>query len=206
MLQTYDLMGQFHSKVCTGEQLHDAVVNNDLETATLLLDSGVNPNKLSASAGVPVLRTACERNNLAMVKLLVTNPHKPADPNIRGSNDVWIIIYAAVQNNTALVKVLVQEALVKVKLEVVDNWYATPLISAVRNNNIDMVKLLLEAGANPNLFPSVAQTESLLIVAVRKKSISLCRLLMKYQSNTDLCLINKYQQCSTALRIAVAQG
>ena len=188
-----------------GKQLHDAVVNNDLETATSLLVSGVNPNKLSASAGAPVLRTACERNNLAMVKLLVTNPHKPADPNIRGSNDVWIIIEAAEDNNTALVKLLAQEALVKVNLEVAHGGRPTPLISAVRKNNAGMVKVLLEAGANPNLFITGVQIDSPLIAAVETNSIPISRLLMENCCNANLSLAAKHRNFS-AMHSALNNG
>ena len=154
-----------------------------------LLDAGVDPNvkdKLSEYKD-PVLWTACGQNNLAMVKVLITHQHRPANPNIQ-VNGGWLISDAVVKDNIKLVNLLLHKAVIKVDLEVEDSVKGatyTPLIHAVRSNNIPMVKLLLEAGADSDHFRDHFPMNALM-EAAEMDSVMLCKLLVESRCNANL--------------------
>ena len=197
-----------HFKMSKKEKkLYYAVIHNDVETVTSLLDAGVDPNKKSKFSKYkdPMLWTACEQNNLAMVKLLITHQHRPANPNVQCKNG-WLIIAAIDKNNIKLVKLLLREAVIKVdlKVEVEDRIkyrICTPLMRAVTSNNIPMVKLLLEEGADPDYFPDSFAT-SAFMDAAKMDSVVLCKLLVEYRCNANL-FVFRYRRYYSALHWAV---
>ena len=143
------------------QSLHDAVKSNNLEQVKALLDGGVNPNEIDVINKPPVLFYACEQHNLEMVKLLITHPHRPANPNIRGKwgcekygrKYEYLIMYiidhyGAHYEKIELTTLLLKEALIDVNVDT--KRHGTPLINAVFHNNMEMVELLLSAGADIN--------------------------------------------------------
>ena len=187
------------------KKLYYAVISNNVEMASSLLGAGVDPNVKSKLGEYkdPMLWTACGQNNLAMVKLLITHQHRPANPNIRVKAEC-LITYAVAKNDIQLVKLLLHKAVIKVELEVeggIGGEICTPLMNAVASNNISMVKLLLEAGADPDHFPDGFAT-SPLMKAARIGSITLCKLLIEHKCCANLFVFQNGMYCS-ALHCAV---
>ena len=149
--------------------LHDAVKSNNLEQVKVLMDDCVNPNKLHRSHEAPVLFYACKQHNLEMVKLLITHPHRPANPNKRGKwGDVTyerLITYiidhnGAYHKKLELATLLLKESLIKVDVNVETKQYGTPLINAAFKCDVEMVELLLSAGADINQVTSFSQSSA----------------------------------------------
>ncbi|KAI8048050.1 ankyrin repeat-containing domain protein [Gilbertella persicaria] len=66
----------------------------------------------------------------------------------------------------------------------------TPLLIAVSAGHTDVVKLLLEKGADPSLENETSQ--SVLHYAASKNRLEICRLLIQY--NAPINQLNKYKQ------------
>ena len=157
------------------KKLHLAVIHNDVYMVTSLLGAGVDPNKKSklGKHEEPMLWTAYELNNLAMVKLLITHQDRPANPNVQGKNG-WLIMDVVEKNNIDLVKLLLHEAVIRIDREVEGPMLRT----AYEQNNPAMIKLLIthpERPVNPNV---QGKNAWLIMDAVAKNNIDLVKLLL----------------------------
>ncbi|RMZ82971.1 hypothetical protein DV737_g1835, partial [Chaetothyriales sp. CBS 132003] len=162
--------------VVAGADLHTpkgiietAIQHNNKEALMYLLEQGVNPNDRSPE-GHTALTTAIRDNRVEYVDLLLAHG---ADPGIRGQE--WPICMAVKQpailkkllpkvHNPRAVKGVMEMAVVANKLESVKLLLAagvsvedknggvfSPLTSAIREDNKEIVKFLLdEAGADVN--------------------------------------------------------
>ncbi|RMZ76314.1 hypothetical protein DV738_g4992, partial [Chaetothyriales sp. CBS 135597] len=183
--------------VAAGADLHkpkgiieEAIKYNNKEALAYLLEQGVSPNDRSPDGHTP-LTTAIRDNQVEMVDLLLANG---ADPGIRGQN--WPICMAVKQpeilkkllpkvHNPRAVKGVMEMAVAANKLESVKLLLAagvsvedknggvfSPLTSAIREDNTEMVRFLLdEAGADVN-----APGEHLPII----------KAIRRYRSNTEI--------------------
>lgn len=123
-----------------------AIENGDLFIAQKLIDKGARVNHLSRGE-TPIFQ-AIRTNQLSMLALLIKNGADPSQPN----QEEVIPLSLTVQNDqNDLAKVLLRKS----HQPVIDaNWknaIGEPLlVQAVKNNNPDMVRLLLENGAQSN--------------------------------------------------------
>lgn len=77
----------------------------------------------------------------------------------------------------------------------------SPLMTAVKNNNMEITKMLLEKGANVNDI-TVNSRESAIFFAVHNDNIEIVKLLIS--KGADVNMVNGYAQ--TPLTIAVEKG
>ncbi|RMD40775.1 hypothetical protein DV735_g4377, partial [Chaetothyriales sp. CBS 134920] len=149
--------------------IEEAIKYNNKEALMFLLEQGVNPNDRSPDGHTP-LTTAIRDNQVELVDLLLSHG---ADPGVRGQN--WPICMAVRQpailkkllpkvQNPRAVKGVMEMAVAANKLESVKLLLAagvsvedknggvfSPLTSAIREDNTEMVRFLLdEAGADVN--------------------------------------------------------
>jgi ankyrin repeat protein/uncharacterized protein YfkK (UPF0435 family) len=118
-------------------------------------------NKTRHDFKCPLL-LAVEFKHLDMVRLLVKYK---ADPNLKIKKEKTILMGAVIVNaDKELVKEIL-EAENKPDIDARDSDGATALMSACQNNNVGLVKLLLEKGANTSLLAFNNQAAAITIAA-----------------------------------------
>ncbi len=119
-----------------------------------------------AKTGQTALLIAALENHTAMVRLLL---EAGADPDVADAHGMTPLIAAALRDNSTAIEMLLRvEAGLDAVWEAPDNPGGTALHLALHKGNLDVVRRLLEAGANPNLLDE--QDQSPLAVAVRIQS------------------------------------
>lgn len=124
-----------------------------MRLATSLLERGADPNTMDGTGYWP-LRIAAESDDLEMVRLLLkwnAHPTHPAlSPSFAGGERLilWSTLYTAIHHaSSAVVKTLIDG---KADVNHQDLDEDTPLHHAVHCNRTDVVRWLLESGADPN--------------------------------------------------------
>jgi uncharacterized protein len=140
--------------------LIDAAHANETGTCKALIKRGVDVNQQGEFGDTP-LSWAVDNQNLELVRLLLAHG---ADPNvhvqgpayhIRDAAGTTPLISAVRSNNMPIFHTLLGNKRINVNFSADDGY--TPLIEAVRNSyskqpvNIDIVRALLDRGADPNL-------------------------------------------------------
>ena len=129
--------------------LQRAVMERNVGLVKSLLDSGEDPNKFPLDVSPLMLAVLVSDNDI--VKLLISNPHIPADPNFGHEERDLLIHFAVQEGNIALAQLLLTESVIKVDVNAVGSDGCTPLTLAVKKKNLEIVRLLLHASSNPNL-------------------------------------------------------
>ena len=148
--------------------LQTAVLDHNAELVKSLLDSGEDPNELPLDVS-PMMLAAC-LSDLEIVKLLISNPHKPVDPNA-------FTHFAIKANNINLVDLLLTKSLIEVDVDFEGREGCTPLALAVNEKNGPIVKLLLEAESNPNIRDTDGYTP--INNAIKNRDAFLVKLLLR---------------------------
>ena len=129
--------------------LQRAVMERNVGLVKSLLDFGENPNESPLDVSPLMLAVLVSDNDI--VKLLISNPHTPANPNFGHAERDLLIHYAVQEGNIALAQLLLTESVVKVDVNCVGSDGCTPLALAVKKKNFEIARLLLHASSNPNL-------------------------------------------------------
>jgi ankyrin repeat protein len=118
----------------------------NLEIVNALLDRGADPNLRGGEDNETALMKAAEYNLLDIVKALLSHG---ADPNIPASDLTTALMFAASRHGTLEI---VRELLDRdVDPNQQDNWGETALMMATMRHETDIVRLLLERGADPTI-------------------------------------------------------
>ena len=127
-----------------------AVMKRHVRLVKRLLDRGEDPNE--SPLGISPLILAVLVSDNEIVKLLISNPSTPANPNVGDEKRGELLIHYAVQEcDVALAELLLTESLIKVDVNAVGPDGCTPLALAVKMKNTVIVKMLLEAESDPNI-------------------------------------------------------
>jgi ankyrin repeat protein len=124
--------------------------NNDMTAVKLFLEAGMSPNT-STEDGTPLI-VAAGKGNLEMVKLLV---EKGANVNTKGKDEITPIMAAILGEGKETVKKEVIKFLLDKGVDlnvrfIVDGVGVTPLMMAVEQKDIEIVKLILSQKVNVN--------------------------------------------------------
>ena len=168
--------------------LSKAVAERDEEKVKHLLLAN-RPNEITTWGCATALAFACSAEMLGITRLLVTNMRFPADPNephysFKPATTPFNI--AVHSGNKDLVKLLLEESLVPVKLNVVFDDRITSLLLAVENNDAPIVKILLEAGADPDVTPP--EGYSTLYKALEECGSDITKMLLEHTRNINALL------------------
>ncbi len=161
-----------------------------------LLDHGANVNEAYSNGGSPLQR-ATEWINPALVQTLVLhganlNVHSPG-------NDMTPLIQAARQGQVGTMKLLIAKGADVNAFSVYDS---SALFVATQHNRPDMVKLLLEHGANSNYVNKIEMCDPALYVAVAQHHPKLVSLLVAHGADANV----QGQDGSTSLTLASKYG
>lgn len=158
--------------------LHEAVVFDPTQIQRLV-DAGADIDEIDAN-GHTALWIASRRNKVNAVRDLLS---LGADPNESGPDwDTPLLIATQVNSDTPIAELLIAAS---ADVNVVDQRYGqTPLHYAVRENNREVVRLLLHSGANSNARSSSGDTP--LQFAVAKGYPDIVELLLNSGADPEL--------------------
>ena len=141
-------------------ELFNAIRNGLITDCKSLLSNGVSVNA-SDDTGQTALMVAAKTNRIEIAKFLI---EKGADVNLNSKSGLTALHYAALENNAEFAQLLLNNQATidaTMKYSSTDGNYtnkpivweyvgATPLLIAVESGNLEVVSVLIEAGANPN--------------------------------------------------------
>jgi ankyrin repeat protein len=149
--QTVETSSQNQEDHLKYNQLGLAVKSGNIEEVGNLLKSGADINNAAEDEyyAYGALYIAINTKNEAMVKFLID--HKP-DLNTQINEEGYSLLVAAIDSrNVNIVKLLIQSgANIEVFTDPEGNKKFIPLLEATQANQPEMVKLLLEKGADPH--------------------------------------------------------
>lgn len=153
-------------------QLHRAAKTGKMDIVKYLVEKGANINALDYQKNTPLHRAFEKENNVEIIKYLI---EKGAD--ITGKNSYGSPIDIAFQNeNIDNIKYLVEnkyfvEKGIDMNINKVDENGSTKLHNAVKNGKMDIVKFLVENGANINYMDRNKETPLSIAISYRKMDI-----------------------------------
>lgn len=126
---------------------HEAVKNNDVETASRMIAAGADVNAAYDEYENRSFLDACYSGNLDMVKMLV---EAGADVNLPdGSGVVPLVrVIVSMHDTDAMLNYLLESG---AAVDGKDGSMSSPLHVAVSENDIKITEQLLESGANPDI-------------------------------------------------------
>ena len=164
----------------------------------------MDPNDLSIiKGGLSILELALDtsyENSLQppavmnMIKFLITHPHRPVNPNLHDIAEPPIH-FAIQRNDYNLALLLLTESRIKVDVDIAVRDGQTPLLRAMEKKNFNMIKLLLDAGANvylPSSQPSMLRWTPFMFAVKKKKDLQMCKLLIDSGYDVNRPILDKY--------------
>ncbi|KAK2701221.1 hypothetical protein QYM36_020113 [Artemia franciscana] len=146
--------------------LHVAVSSGKANLCLILIAYGAKVDKINGNGETPLV-TAILANNSDTVYYLLESG---ADPNC-----AQCLHHAVSEGKQNLCQLLISYG---AKVDALNAHNTTPLFQAIQQNDLDIVKYLLESGADPNY----AQC---LLHAVSQRNKNLCQLLISYGAKAD---------------------
>ena len=185
--------------------LFTAILHNikpNYEIVDYLLQNGADVNTSDSDRGLTPLFVALSQNDIFLIKLILK--YKPSI-DATDANNFSAIYYACHFGDIRTVKILIENGFIPDFAQVCSckdneiiryillNCYVdsnietglSPLIVAIHQNNIEIIKLLLNLGEDPNAKTSY-DNETCLHFAVSKKSFEITRLLLSYGALTEV--------------------
>ena len=156
--------------------LHRAADGGHLEVLTTLLDAGANADAANADGVRPI--------NRALRPWL----HPPLHAGVLAGTllahgAAYNVYIAAVLGDTEYVRTALARDPSLANFEDSSHYY--PISAAARRNDLEMVRLLLDAGANPSLPEEGAPLGGALWIAVYQKQREMAKLLLEHGANPD---------------------
>jgi hypothetical protein len=134
----------------TPEGFLKKVAEGDVEHVKLFLEAGIDPSVRNASNRT-ALWVATERRQIEVVKALLEGGVKPDEKNAPAVEGGKSLVFEAVDSeNTDLLRLLVEAG---ADARSGNDYEVTPLGEAARTGRLEMCKILLKAGADPNNAP-----------------------------------------------------
>lgn len=157
----------------TPEAFLEKVAAGDVERVKLFLEAGIDPS-VRSSLGRTALWVATERRQLEVVKALLQGGVKPDEKNAPSVDGGKSIVFEAVDSeSTELLRILVEAG---ADARSGNDYEVTPLAEAARTGRLEMCKILLKAGADPN---AAAAGFPLMYGPVNENHLEVVRLLIE---------------------------
>jgi len=130
--------------------LHWAAVNGDADMAKLLLYAGANTEAVTRHGGHTALNVAAREGRAEVVTVLLD---AGANANTSSSSGVTPLHHAALGGSAEATRALLARGAAVDPRE--SMWNQTPLVFATAWNRLEVVRVLLDAGADPNVYTRV---------------------------------------------------
>ena len=151
--------------------------NPDRKTLEVVLEKlKMILNQYAEAEDLP-LSIACYNGNLDILRMLITNPKRPANPNKINHKGVTLFTDAVCTQNIEVINLLLSESLVPVNLNY-DKSITTPLLEAISLRNKQLVEMLLKAGADPVINLDCPYKDPPFAVAIRRGDVEICESLL----------------------------
>jgi ankyrin repeat protein len=157
-----------------GTALHEAVIGGHVDVIEALVAAGADLDAVRGDGYRPVSCVLQYRDgvrNEALARLLLA----------RGAR--YNIYLAAVLGDSNFVREALERDPSLANFE--DTAHMRPLSAAARRNDIEMVRLLLAKGADPNLPEEAAPRGSALWIAVYQRQLEMAKLLLEHGANPN---------------------
>lgn len=180
-------------KKSTATELVDACAIGDLQRVKQLLEAGADPMVPGNFGGLPLVVAVCNDRTEVMSALL---DHDVDIDGMDGTGATALV--AACKANAApeTIALLISE---DAYLDLADQYGMTPLLAAIKNRRSNIVKMLLEAGADPNLLGG--EEEVPVVKAIESQHPGIVRALLERGADLDVA-----EYCSqTLLEMAIAR-
>jgi ankyrin repeat protein len=173
--------------------LYAAAAHADPAMTEKLLAAGADPNTALMSGETPLMEAA-RRGNLADVRALLS---KHANPNARESNGgQTALMWALSERQSAVVEELIKHG---ADVHAGSKAGFTPLMFAAQQGDEDSARLLLRAGAKPNVAqPKTGLTP--LMIASAMGNAKVVDVLLDKGANPDLADANGYSSLHRVVR------
>lgn len=171
--------------------LHTSVLDGQYLTSVYLLDHGAQPNAAN-ERGLTPLHCAAEKGRQEQLHLLISKGAEVDAQSLRGTP----LQCAAADGMKNAVKMLLDN---HANPNSVSQQMHTPLALAIRANSIDCARLLLKAGADPNMG---SHGITPLVVAVCEGQTEIIRCLLKAGADPNVTNIYDF----TPLEMAAMRG
>ena len=168
--------------------LYYACYKNNIEMVRLLLANGITKETINKAGddGDTPLHWACFNNNIEMVKLLLAKGVTKETINKADDCGETPLYYAC--DNIEMVRLLLGNGVTKETINKANNNGRTLLYYACYKNNIEMVQLLLEHGADINKANTYGNT--LLFDACLVNNIEMVSLLLENGADINKALLD----------------
>lgn len=170
-----------------------ATENGDIDEVKMLLEKGANLNAPSSSSDTPLIKAIVLQNE-KIVELLLDNGANPNMTNNLGYSPLHI---AASKNSTEILNALLSHG-AEIDQRATQAQGGTPLMLAVFNDRINIVKGLVANGANLNIVETTYGNTPFLQAAI-KKQYEIAEFLVRNGADTE---ISDYQGI-TAQQLAI---
>lgn len=156
--------------------LHHAADGGHPQIVSALLDAGANPDAMRSNGVRPIHCALHPRGQQRLLAGVIAGM-------LLARGAAYDIYLAAVLGDAGYVR----EALLRDPnlANYEDSSHRRPISAAARRNDFDMVKLLLEHGANPSLPEEGAPLGQALWIAVYQKQLEMAKLLLQYGANPN---------------------
>lgn len=160
--------------------LQNACINGHLEAVKWLIDNGADPNKKIKYDNSTPLMKACYANHDAIITILLAHPK--LNVNEQDIHGRTALMFAAQSNNLQAVQKLLDK---KANVNATDKDSWTPLTYACMKNNagLDIVKILINAGAKDD---GRYRQGTALLCAVQAQKQEIVEFLIQKKTNLDV--------------------
>ena len=160
--------------------LHSACEGGSVDIVDLLLRNKCNINQCQPRTNESPLIVACDRNQEAVVKLLLS--YEACDVNIIDCDNCNVLHYACRNGQADVVKLLLSYEACDVNI--IDSFNCNALHYACKNGHADVVELLLKRHCNINQCSKLMKTP--LILAVEGEHTEVVEMLLRNKCDIDI--------------------